>query len=282
MWPFSFLLASSHHHPSMNFFYFLLLLVVLSAYLEKPQHAKSPDSLNSIVVTVFPNSSSAQLGVLAPGLPQNEVYISTQPQNEVYENILPQIEVFQIVLPQPEMNNTDLSQNGVFKIATINNQLFNKIIIIMDYLLNLAVTCCKKLTSNLVNGGQKFCWVVRNFLECLKHALEMYTWSLSENQASIKFKCRLTALFLKQSLYRKHDFAVCIYNLHQDSKNTHLWQLRIFSDYQYHSHSQIREEHSDKSNRLIFYGGGKAPIFSSDELLPYTSTDLYDRQYQFL
>jgi hypothetical protein len=286
----------------MNFFYFLLLLVVLSAYLEKPQHAKSPDSFNPTVVTVCPNSSSAQLGVLAPGLPQNEVYISTQPQNEVYmftqpqnevymstqpqnevyENILPQIEVFQIVLPQPEMNNTDLSQNGVFKIATVNNQLSNKIITIMDYLLNLAVTCCKKLTSNLVNGGQKFCWVARNFLECLKHALEMYTWSLSENQASIKFKCRLIALFLKQSLYRKHDFAVCIYNLHQDSKNTHLWHLRIFSNYQCHSHSQIREEHSDKSNRLIFYGGGKAPIFSSDELLPYTSTDLYDQQYQFL
>ena len=98
------------------------------------------------------DSRSAQLSVLAPGLPQNEVYMSTQPQNEVYENILPQIEVFQIVLPQPEMNNTDLSQNGVFKIETVNNQLSNKIITIMDYLLNLAVTCCKKVTSKTHMG----------------------------------------------------------------------------------------------------------------------------------
>ena len=62
--------------------------------------------------------------------------LSTQPQNEVYENFLHQIEVFQIVLLQPEMNNTDLSQNGVFKIATVNYQLSNKIITIVDYLLN--------------------------------------------------------------------------------------------------------------------------------------------------
>ena len=96
-----FLLASSHHHPPMIFYYsFLLLLVLLSAYSECPQYAKPPDPLHSILVTVYPNSSSAQLGVLAPVLPQNEVYRITLPQNEVYKIALPQYEVSKIVLPQ--------------------------------------------------------------------------------------------------------------------------------------------------------------------------------------
>src|ERR1700685_4509123 len=81
-----FLLASSHHHPLMNFYHIsLLLLMVLSAYSGSPQHAKPPDSPNPIRVT---NNSSAQLGILAPGLPQNEVYRSTLPQNEVFRIVL--------------------------------------------------------------------------------------------------------------------------------------------------------------------------------------------------
>ena len=74
VWLCFFRLASSHHHPDMIFYHiFFLLLVVLSAYSESPQHAKRPDSPSSIGVTICPNSSTAQLGVLAPVLPQNEV-----------------------------------------------------------------------------------------------------------------------------------------------------------------------------------------------------------------
>jgi hypothetical protein len=47
--------------------------VVLSAYSEGPQYAKPPDPLYSTLVTVYPNSSFAHLGVLAPVLPQDEV-----------------------------------------------------------------------------------------------------------------------------------------------------------------------------------------------------------------
>jgi len=87
--------ASFYYHPPMNFYYsFLLLLVVLSAYSEGPQYAKPPDPLDSSLVNVYPNSSSAQLGVLAPVLPQNEVYMFTQPQNEVYLSPQPQNEVY--------------------------------------------------------------------------------------------------------------------------------------------------------------------------------------------
>src|ERR1700685_4069800 len=71
-----FLFASNHHHPFMNFLYsFLLLLVVLSAYSESPQHAKPPDFPDPICS----NCSSAQLGILAPVLSQNEVFITNLP-----------------------------------------------------------------------------------------------------------------------------------------------------------------------------------------------------------
>src|ERR1700683_4814639 len=116
---FSFLLASSHHHPFMNFYYtFLLLLVVLSAYSQSPQHAKPPDSPDPTVVTVSPNSSSVQLDILAPVLPQNEVFGS--------------------VLPKTEVNTTVLSQNGVFQI-TVNCQLSKRVKTIIISVLNLGV-----------------------------------------------------------------------------------------------------------------------------------------------
>jgi hypothetical protein len=81
--PFSFLLASSHHHPLMKFYHIslLLLVVVLSAYSEGPQHAKSPEP------TVCSNSSIS-LGVLAPILPQYEVFKFTLP-SKVYMSTLP-------------------------------------------------------------------------------------------------------------------------------------------------------------------------------------------------
>ena len=86
----------------MNYHYiFLLLLVVLSAYSENPQYAKPPP----IGVTVYPSSSSAQLGVLAPVLPQNEVYR------------LPQKEVYRIALPHNEVDRSVLPQNGVLIIV---------------------------------------------------------------------------------------------------------------------------------------------------------------------
>jgi len=121
----------------MNFCYiFLLLLVVLSAYSESPQYGKPPDPLDLTAVTVYPNSSSDPLGVLAPILPQSEVFGSVQsqnmvlPQNEVFGSvqsqnmILPQNEVFgsvqsqNMVLPQSEVfgsQNMILPQNEVYR-----------------------------------------------------------------------------------------------------------------------------------------------------------------------
>ena len=90
----------------MHFYHlFLLLLVVLSAYSEGPQPAKPPEPLDLIVATVSPNSSYVQLGVLAPVLPQNEVYVTSPPQNEAG--------VFKFVL----------LPHGVFSVVNVNCQL---------------------------------------------------------------------------------------------------------------------------------------------------------------
>jgi hypothetical protein len=56
----------------------------------------------------------------------------------------------------------------------------------------------------------------------------------------------------------------------------------FFSKYRNDSHAPIKQEHIEKSTRCQFHGGGKALLFSSDELLPYSLTDLHKQQYQFL
>ena len=57
------------------------------------------------------------------------------------------------------------------------------------------------------------------------------------------------------------------------------WQLRNYLDI---SSVHTKEEFSDKSPIFHYYGGGKALIFSSDELHLYVSADLHEQQYQLL
>ena len=269
----------------MHFYYFfLLLLVVLSAYSESPHHAKPPDFLDPIGVTVCPNSSSAQLGILAPVLPQNEVFRTTLPQNEVFRILLPQNEVFgfvltpsgvfrtvlpqnevlKFVLPHTEVNRTVLPQNGVFK---FDCQLSDIVKTIIKFVLNL--------------GGEKLAWMVTssNYVEDFPE--KIYTWSSSENRFSVQFKCRLIALMLKKSLFRRHDFAVCVHRVYYDYQNLCGWHWKQISNYKINSHSHIKEYVSEESSRFHFYGGGKALIFSSDELRTYALADLDEQQYQF-
>src|SRR6202046_61269 len=147
----NFLFAPNHHHPSMNFLYFfLLLLVVLSAYSESPQHAKPPDFPDPIAVTVCSNCSSAQLGILAPVLPQNEVFITNLPQNGVFKTILPQNEVFRIVLPQNGVYRTVLPQKYCKSVLAIYNNMFKRVHKVTFVLLNLF----RKLPSILIHAGE--------------------------------------------------------------------------------------------------------------------------------
>ena len=153
MWLCFFRLASSHHHLDMNFYcIILLLLVVLSAYSESPQYGKPLDPL-STAATVCPNSSSDSLGVLAPVLPQSEVYkYYLLSQNEMFGSVQSQ----NMVLPQNEVYKfLVLPQNGVFDIVTVNCQLANKVKAIINFVLNSQVKSFKFLTSTLIHGGKK-------------------------------------------------------------------------------------------------------------------------------
>jgi hypothetical protein len=164
----------------------LLLVVVLLAYSEGPQHAKSPEP------TVCSNSSIS-LGVLAPILPQYEVFKFTLP-SKVYMSTLPPNEVFMSTLPLNEVFKSALPQNEVFNIFSVNCQ-FSSTIKTVTYFLSNIVKSFQKLTSTVVCGGEKIGWAIRIILECLRHVFEMYAWSLSESWASIQLKCKLTALF---------------------------------------------------------------------------------------
>jgi hypothetical protein len=207
----------------MHFYYlFLLLLVVLSAYSGGSHHVKSPDSLDPTSVAVCTNSNSAQLGILAPVLPHNEVYKTTLPQNEVYKIALPQNEA--------ELNKTVLPQIRVFKIDAANCQLFDMVKTIKNFVSNLGVKNFNNLSSALIHGGKKLGWTVRILLEALQHILKMYTWSLAESQASIQFRCRLAGLFLKQSCFRKNDFDISVYRIYRDYQNVCSQHLKLFQN----------------------------------------------------
>jgi hypothetical protein len=129
----------------------------------------------------------------------------------VFGSVLPQNEVFRSVL-----------QNGVFKFVLPQNGVFNNVIagncplsirvkITVDSLLNIGDKILKFLTSNVMHNAEKLAWTIRILLECLQHVLQMYAWSLSENQASIQFKCIFIGLMLRQSLFRKHNFAALVH-----------------------------------------------------------------------
>ena len=285
----------------MNYHYFfLLLLVVPPAYYESPQHTKPPDSPDPIRLALCSNSSSTQLDILAPVLPQNEVFITTLPHNEVYKTILPHNEVFKIVLPQKGVVKTILPQNEVFKnvlpqngvyrtvlpqkyckfALAIYNNMFRRVQKVTFVLLNLF----RNLASILIHGGEKLGWALRITLESLQHPLRMYTWSLSENQSSVNFRCRIIALFLKQSFFKRHDFAAYVHKMYQSSPNLHFWHLGAFLTCKNNLSTKVPKESFDSSNSntFSFHGGGKTLVFSSDELLPYVSVDLPEQQYQFI
>ena len=246
----------------MHFYHlFLLLLVVLSAYSESPQPAKPPELLDLIVATVSPNSSYVQLGVLAPVLPQNEVYVTAPPQNEAFKFVLP--------------------PHGVFSVVNVNCQLSNGSKTVKHYVLLVAVQRSKILISTLIHGAENLAWSIRNLLESLQHIMKMYAWSLSENLVSIQFKCRLIALMSKKSLFKKHDFVVCVHRVYCDYEHLCVWHWNFFSNYKINSHAYLKEDQFEKSSKFHVYGGGKALIFSSDELCTYVSSDLHEQQYQF-
>ena len=138
------------------------------------------------------------------------------------------------------MDISVLPQNGVFNVVIVNCQLANKVKVIINFVLNFEVKSCNFLTSTLIHGGEKLGWTIRLLLESLQHVLKMYTWSMSENQASVQFRCKLIGLLLKQFLLRKYDFALLIHRVYHDYQNLHFWHLNFFSKYRNDSHRHIK------------------------------------------
>ena len=185
----------------MNFYnIFLLLLVVLSAY---SAYSKPPISTNPIRIT---NNSIAQLRSLAPVLPENEFFQIILPWNGVY--ILPQNEVI-CTLPQNEVNKTVqpqnevimsiLPQNGVYKTILHQNEMLKSVTANWKLSCNLAIIHVKtfRFCALILSHGVEY--IIRISMESIHHISQMYAWSLSENQTSVKFRCKLIGLFVKQS-----------------------------------------------------------------------------------
>ena len=95
-----------------------------------------------------------------------------------------------------------------FLVKKVQNIIFK-----LNSVLIQSVKCFKKSSLSMMCAGKRFLWVISILPESFQHVLKMYGWSLSENQKSINFRCRLTALFLKRSFFRKHDFAAMVYKL---------------------------------------------------------------------
>ena len=137
------------------------------------------------------------------------------------------------------------------------------------------------LSSALLHSGEKLVWSVRILLESLQYVLKMYIQYLSENQGSIQFRCRIVGLFMKQSLFRRHNYDIAVYRIYCDYWNGCFQRWIFFSKCRNVCHAPIKREYIEKSTRYQFQGGGKALLFSSDELFPYSLTDLHEQQYQF-
>src|ERR1700727_1569830 len=57
----------------------------------------------------------------------------------------------------------------------------------------------------------------------------------------------LIGLLLKQSLFRKHDFAILVHRVYHDYQNLCFWHLNFFSKYRSNSYTHIKEELTEKS-----------------------------------
>jgi hypothetical protein len=95
----------------------------------------------------------------------------------------------------------------------------------------------------------------------------MYGWSLAENQLSIRFRCRLTALYLKQSFFQKHDFSAMVDQLVCGGQRSPIFNNIIWDSIFTHRKS-FNHEGVDASLKMPsthkFYGGGPSLVFSSD------------------
>jgi len=89
------------------------------------------------------------------------------------------------------VNISVLPQGGVFRVVILNWQLSDKVKPVIDFVLSFGVESFQNLMSTLADCEEQLGWTIRILLESHQHVLKMYIWSMSEDQASVQFKCRL-------------------------------------------------------------------------------------------
>ena len=263
-----------------SYIFWLLLVVVLSHYSEGPQHVRPLDSFDLSEVTGVFKGYLCSSSFLAPVLPPNEVLKTIPPPNEVLKITPPPNEVLKTILPP---NEVIPAQIKCFK----NEILFKKaqnILSQLNLVMIQSVKSFRKLMLPVVHGGKAFLWAIRIAPQCFQNVSKMYGWSLAENQVSVKFRCRLIALYLKQSCFQKHDFSAMVDKLVCSFQSPTVCNIfnwgGIFTGRKGFSY-EVVDKSLKMPNTYKFHGGGPSLVFSSDELLPYTSTDLQEKQYKF-
>jgi len=118
--------------------------------------------------------------------------------------------------------------------------------------------------------------------DCFQHILKMYAWLLAENKISVEFRCKLIQLFLKRSLFRRHDFSAMVDKLRCSVQKWHTMNLGGVSSYSKGLDHEMPHNSPEMPIKYQFYGGGPSLVFASDELLPYTSSNLDEMQYKFV
>ena len=140
--------------------------MVLSAYSEGPQLSKPPDIFDPTSVTVCPNSSSIKLGILAPVLPQNEVFELVPAPSGVLNVVLIPSGMLNVVLVPSGMLKFALPQNEAFKLVLpqdgVNKSavIFNNMKFVASSLSNAKPKSLNFFTSILMHGVRNLAWSV--------------------------------------------------------------------------------------------------------------------------
>jgi len=161
----------------------------------------------------------------------------------------------------------------LFKPSTVFDCALNSAGILKERAQNLIVTLA---------------WTARNVFQSFRYILEMYTFTLSESQKSVTLKCRIIALFLKRSVFLKHDFDVYLYGVVSSARTLHFHPFFSLNNCSKATLAQpIFDEHTSDSSpgettKYDYIGGGRQLVFSFDELAQYALTGITEKQYKFV
>ena len=127
-------------------------------------------------------------------------------------------------------------------------------------------------------------WSAKNGL---RHIFEMHTFTLRESWTSVTLKCRMIALFLKESVFLKPDLAVYVYKVVSSSETLHFHSVFGMNNCSPPTVlSPILDSNTSDSTvqttEYEYIDGGCQLVFSSDKLAQYALTSMVEKQYKFI